>query len=229
MALIIDLSCDSDIISRFGRLLRKGITSVVSGNELEMEIDHMCKKMKNICLKSIKYLAVGLVALSFGGQALGQAQGVSDRYTLEAGDRIFIQVFDEPDLTMEQTVGQSGSINYSYLGTVEVAGKSPEQLTDDITEKLRDGYLKNPSVNITVQQYRSFFVDGQVRSPGSYGYEPGLTLAKAVSLAGGLTDRASKRKIFLTREVNGNKTRYRVDLSQTIEPGDVIEIQERFF
>ena len=148
---------------------------------------------------------------------------------MEAGDRIFIQVFDEPDLTMEQTVGQSGSINYSYLGTVEVAGKSPEQLTDDITEKLRDGYLKNPSVNITVQQYRSFFVDGQVRSPGSYGYEPGLTLAKAVSLAGGLTDRASKRKIFLTREVNGDKTRYRVDLSQTIEPGDVIEIQERFF
>ena len=80
-----------------------------------------------------------------------------------------------------------------------------------------------------MQQYRSFFVDGQVRSPGSYGYEPGLTLAKAVSLAGGLTDRASKRKIFLTREVNGDKTRYRVDLSQTIEPGDVIEIQERFF
>ena len=227
MALIIDLSCDGDIISCFNRLLRKGKSSVVSGNELEMEINHMCKKMKDIFQKSIKYLVIGLVAWSFGGQAMGQ--GVSDRYTLQAGDRIFIQVFDEPDLTMEQTVGQSGSINYSYLGTVEVAGKSPEQLTDDITEKLRDGYLKNPSVNITVRQYRSFFVDGQVRSPGSYGYEPGLTLAKAVSLAGGMTDRASKRKIFLTREVNGDKTRYRVDLSQTIEPGDVIEIQERFF
>lgn len=185
----------------------------------------MFEKMKNIAEVTVKFIALGLFML--GGQSL--AQDISDRYTLEAGDRIFIQVFDEPDLTMQATVAQSGTINYSYLGTVEVAGKSPEQLTDDITEKLRDGYLKNPSVNITVEQYRSFFVNGEVRSPGSYGYEPGLTLAKAVTLAGGMTDRASKRKIFLTREVNGDKNRYRVDLSQTIEPGDVIEIQERFF
>ena len=78
-------------------------------------------------------------------------------------------------------------------------------------------------------KYRSFFVDGQVRRPGSYGYEPGLTLAKAVSLAGGMTERASRRKIFLTRDVEGSKNRYRVKLSQPIEPGDVIEIEERFF
>ena len=148
---------------------------------------------------------------------------------LQAGDIISIQVFDEPELTMDATVGQSGAINYSYLGTLEVSGRSPEQLTEDITEKLRDGYLKNPSVNITVLKYRSFFVDGEVNRPGSYGYEPGLTLAKAVSLAGGLTDRASRRKIFLTRDVEGNKNRYRVELSQSIEPGDVIEIEERFF
>lgn len=155
---------------------------------------------------------------------------VSDQYILQAGDRIYIQVFDEPDLTMETTVGQSGTINYSYLGTVEVAGQSAEQLTDSLTEKLRDGYLRNPSVNVTVQKYRSFFVDGEVRSPGSYGYEPGLTLAKAVSLAGGMTDRASRRKIFLTREVeNGQKKRFRVEMSETIEPGDIITIQEGFF
>ncbi len=185
--------------------------------------------MSNIFKNSIMWLTVGLLSFGLASQSLAQQQGVSDQYTLQSGDRIFIQVFDEPDLTMEATVGQSGAINYSYLGTIEVAGKSPEQLTDDITEKLRDGYLKNPSVNITVQQYRSFFVDGEVARPGSYGYEPGLTLAKAVSLAGGMTDRASKRKIFLTREVNGDRNRYRVEMSQTIEPGDVIEIEERFF
>ena len=180
---------------------------------------------------SARLLALCVIFMSFGGQAQAQtdAQGVSGQYILQSGDRIFIQVFDEPDLTMEATVGQTGTINYSYLGTIAVAGESPSQLTDDITAKLRDGYLKNPSVNVTVLQYRSFFVDGQVARPGSYGYEPGLTLAKAVSLAGGMTDRASKRKIFLTREIDGDKNRYRVDLTQTIEPGDVIEIQERFF
>ena len=110
-----------------------------------------------------------------------------------------------------------------------MAGQTPEQLSDSITAKLRDGYLRNPSVNITVEKYRSFFVDGEVRRPGSYGYEPGLTLAKAVSLAGGMTDRASRRKIFLTREVNGEKKSYRVEMSQTVEPGDIITVREGFF
>ena len=179
-------------------------------------------------------LALGLAFATSQASAQEQSQlqtntVVSDQYVLQSGDQIFIQVFDEPDLTMEATVGQSGAINYSYLGAIQVAGHSPEQLTDTIIAKLRDGYLRNPSVNITVMKYRSFFVDGEVRSPGSYGYEPGLTLAKAVSLAGGMTDRASRRKIFLTREVDGGKKSYRVELSQTIEPGDIITIKEGFF
>jgi len=157
------------------------------------------------------------------------AHSQTAQYVLEAGDQIFIQVFDEPDLTMQATVGQSGAINYSYLGTIQVAGQTPEQLIDSITAKLRDGYLRNPSVNITVEKYRSFFVDGEVKRPGSYGYEPGLTLAKAVSMAGGMTDRASRRKIFLTREVDGEKKSYRVELSQPLEPGDVVTIRQGFF
>ena len=166
--------------------------------------------------------------LLFCGLAM-QANAQDAQYVLESGDQIFIQVFDEPDLTMQATVGQSGAINYSYLGTIQVAGQTPEQLSESITAKLRDGYLRNPSVNITVEKYRSFFVDGEVRRPGSYGYEPGLTLAKAVSLAGGMTDRASRRKIFLTREVDGEKKSYRVEMSQTVEPGDIITVREGFF
>ena len=154
----------------------------------------------------------------------------SSQYILESGDQIYIQVFDEPDLTMQATIAQSGSINYSYLGSIPVAGQTPAQLTELITSKLRDGYLKNPSVNITVEKYRSFFVDGEVRRPGSYGYEPGLTLAKAVSLAGGLTDRASRMKITLTRDIDGEKKSYdRIKMSQSIEPGDVITVKEGFF
>jgi len=163
------------------------------------------------------------------GGLVSQSSAQTTQYVLEAGDQIYIQVFDEPDLTMQATVGQSGAINYSYLGTIQVAGQTPEQLTESITNKLRDGYLRNPSVNITVQKYRSFFVDGEVNRPGSYGYEPGLTLAKAVSLAGGMTDRASRRKIFLTREVEGEKKSYRVEMSQTLEPGDIITVREGFF
>ena len=179
-------------------------------------------------LKKIK-IVLATVALCFAGQGYAQNQSVSNQYILESGDQIYIQVFDEPDLTMETTVGQSGTINYSYLGSIAVAGQSAEQLTESITAKLRDGYLRNPSVNVTVMKYRAFFVNGEVRSPGSYGYEPGLTLAKAVSLAGGMTDRASRRKITLTREVEGDKKSYRVEMTQSIEPGDIITIEEGFF
>ncbi len=187
----------------------------------------MFRNMTNVVSSTMRALTLALVSFCISGHAFSQS--APEQYVLQAGDRIYIQVFDEPDLTMEATVAQSGSINYSYLGTIEVAGRSPEQLSESITEKLRDGYLKNPSVNITVQRYRSFFVDGEVRRPGSYGYEPGLTLAKALSLAGGMTDRASRRKIFLTREVEGEKQSYRVEMSQTIEPGDIITIKEGFF
>jgi len=179
--------------------------------------------------KGAATVANGIALFLFLCGAAFQAQAQDAQYVLEAGDQIYIQVFDEPDLTMQATVGQSGAINYSYLGTIQVAGQTPEQLTESISAKLRDGYLRNPSVNITVQKYRSFFVDGEVRRPGSYGYEPGLTLAKAVSLAGGMTDRASRRKIFLTREVDGEKKSYRVEMSQTVEPGDIITVREGFF
>ena len=62
-----------------------------------------------------RVFAVTLAAIFLSGHVHAQDQVAADRYELQAGDKIFIQVFDEPDLTMEATVGQSGAINYSYL------------------------------------------------------------------------------------------------------------------
>ena len=152
----------------------------------------------------------------------------ADSYRLGQGDRIGIQVFDEPDLTMETRVGASGMINYSYLGNLQVTGKNTVELEQEITRLLRDGYLVNPSVNVTILEYRPFFVNGEVRNPGSYSYQPGLTLGKAIALAGGLTDRASNRKMFVTN-VRSPDRESRVDMSYRVAPGDVITINEGFF
>jgi len=149
-------------------------------------------------------------------------------YRLGEGDRIGIQVFDEPDLTMDSTVGSSGSISYSYLGDVQVAGKTPPQLEREITQLLANGFLRNPSVNVSVIEYRAFFINGEVRSPGSYPYQPGLTLDRAIALAGGLTDRASARKMFVLRGESAG-SRVRAQLSTRIEPGDIVSIEEGFF
>ena len=156
---------------------------------------------------------------------------VQNDYILGQGDTISIQVFDEPDLTLSTAVGTSGSINYSYLGDIKVAGKSPVQLERHIAGLLQNGYLVNPSVNVTVLEYRPFYINGEVRSPGSYPYQPGLTLDKAIALAGGLTDRASTRKMFVTKGLGGGATEEgaRVFLNSRIAPGDIITIKEGFF
>ena len=156
---------------------------------------------------------------------------VQNDYILGQGDTISIQVFDEPDLTLSTSVGTSGSINYSYLGDIKVAGKSPVQLERHIAGLLKDGYLVNPSVNVAVLEYRPFYINGEVRTPGSYPYQPGLTLDKAIALAGGLTDRASTRKMFVTRGQDGGASEEssRVFLNSRIGPGDIITINEGFF
>jgi len=148
---------------------------------------------------------------------------------LGEGDRISIQVFDEPDLTMEALIGATGSISYSYLGDIQVAGKASHQVEKQITQLLQDGYLVNPSVNVTILDYRPFFINGEVNSPGSYPYQPGLTLDKAIALAGGLTDRASRRKMFIMKAANSNKEQQRASMQTKIAPGDIISIKEGFF
>lgn len=150
-------------------------------------------------------------------------------YTLDQGDLIAIQVFDEPDLTMEARVGASGVINYSYLGNVQVAGKSPQELEQHVATELRDGYLVNPAVNVTVLEYRPFYINGEVQSPGSYPYEPGLTLDKAIALAGGLTDRASTRRMYVIKGEGETQNQERVRFNSRIQPGDIISIEEGFF
>lgn len=153
----------------------------------------------------------------------------ADTYRLGEGDGIAIQVFDEPDLTLETVVGASGAINYSYLGDIRVAGKSPVELEQQIAGLLKNGYLVNPSVNVRVTQYRPFYINGEVRSPGKYQYQPGLTLDRAIALAGGLTDRASTRKMFVTKSDGGISDEIQVPLDFRVQPGDTITIKEGFF
>ena len=151
-------------------------------------------------------------------------------YVLGQGDIIGIQVFDEPDLTLEARVGSSGVINYSYLGDLQVAGRTPLEIERTVSRLLRDGYLVNPAVNVTVVEYRPFFINGEVRSPGGYPYQPGLTLDRAIALAGGVTDRASLRKMFVLKSAgDADEVRERVGMSYRVAPGDVISINEGFF
>lgn len=180
------------------------------------------RKYLHLTARMCCLLLIGLVSIT----VLAQEERA---YQLGAGDKISIQVFDEQELTMSAVVGESGDINYSYLGSITVAGKTPEQLEQELIALLKNGYLVNPSVNVSVTEYRPFYIDGEVNAPGDYPYQPGLTLAKAITIAGGLTDRASKRKMYLIKGTSQDRKETKAKMKTVIEPGDIITIKEGFF
>ncbi len=150
-------------------------------------------------------------------------------YRLGPNDTIKIQVQGEDDLSTEVRVGGGGRIAMPLLGIIEVQGLTVRETEELITTRLADGYLKNPLVNIYIMRYRNFYIAGEVRSPGGYPYVDGLTVFKAVTLAGGLTDKASTSRIKIKRPKGGEEVTVSVELEDLVFPDDVIIVPQSFF
>ena len=163
--------------------------------------------------------------------AFGQADNDSlSRYQLGAGDIITIVVFGEDDLKREKIrLTDAGTISYPVLGELKVLGRTVGELEKIITDGLRGRYLVNPRVSVSVDEYRPYFIQGQVKKAGAYPFQPGLTVRKAVSVAEGFTERASKDKIFVVRDKEKHPKPVKVDLDAPILPGDTITVEESFF
>jgi protein involved in polysaccharide export with SLBB domain len=156
------------------------------------------------------------------------AGNVSD-YRLGAGDKLGITVFNEKELSMELRLSDAGSFLYPFLGEVIVKNKTIGDLQVILTQRLKDGYLVDPKVYVTILEYRPFFVNGEVGKPGGYPYQPGLTIRKAISLAGGLTPRASLAKIYVVHESDPTGTPRLTTLNAVLQAGDTITIDQSFF
>jgi polysaccharide export outer membrane protein len=147
-------------------------------------------------------------------------------YRLGKGDVISIKVFGEEDFSMETALSKEGRISYPFLGELKLSGLTVSQVERKIASGLRAGYLKNPKVTITVLEYRQIFVNGEVKTPGGYAFKPGMTVNKAISLAGGFTETASRDEIFLIRDGDKSATEKEVGLYNFIAPGDIIIVKE---
>jgi polysaccharide biosynthesis/export protein VpsN len=151
-------------------------------------------------------------------------------YKLGVGDVINVQVVGEDDLKREKVrLSDAGTLSFPYLGEIKVRGMTVGELEEHITKGLKGRYLLNPQVTVTISEYRNFFVNGQVDKPGGYPYTPGLTVRKAISIAGGFKERASKERINVIHEddVKGNSKR--ISLDAPVKPGDIITVEESFF
>jgi polysaccharide export outer membrane protein len=152
----------------------------------------------------------------------------TETYTLDTGDRLRITVFGHQDLSGEFEVSSNGAVSLPLIGDVQAEGRSLKDLEAAVIAKLKPDYLKNPQVSAEVINYRPFFIIGEVKNPGTYPYIGGMRVVNAVALAGGYTYRARKDEILLTRS-KGDGTPKKVGQDALVLPGDVIQIQERFF
>jgi len=160
--------------------------------------------------------------------SLAAAQQPTD-YVLGPGDQVAISVFGEPDLSVEFTLSDNGALNYPFLGEIRVAGLTMPELEKRIAEGLRGDYLINPDVTVSMMRYRQFFLHGEVNRPGGYPYQPGLTLEKAVALAGGLSPRAARNKILVKRASELSGVAVNIRMSDPVRAGDVITVPQSFF
>jgi polysaccharide biosynthesis/export protein VpsN len=165
-----------------------------------------------------------------GSIALAAENPSLSSYRLGSGDMISIRVLGEDDLRRERVrLSDAGTISFPILGELKVLGITVGDLERMITNGLKGRYLVNPTVNVTIEEYRPFFINGQVTRPGGYPFIPGLTVRKAVSLAGGFRERASLEKIFVIRDNDPAQTPRKVNLNSPVNPGDILTVEESFF
>ena len=159
-----------------------------------------------------------------------EAQSALSTYRVGADDEIKITVFGEDDLTGTFAVSGNGYISMPLIGEVLVRDLTLQEVEQSIVAKLKDGYVLDPRVSIEVTKYRPFYILGEVRAPGSYGYVNNMSVLNAVVLAGGFTYRANKKnvQIMRTRE-NHSEVSKNLPVETVVLPGDIILIEERFF
>lgn len=147
-------------------------------------------------------------------------------YRIGPNDVIRVQVFGEDDLSVERKVGGDGKIDYPLLGTISVEGRTVEELQKMLVSELTSGYLRHPRVTVSIARHRNFYVGGEVKSPGGFPYEEGLTIQKALAMAGGVTPKSDRMGITVTRQAGHTLESKIVDLDAVVLPDDLIVVPE---
>ena len=150
-------------------------------------------------------------------------------YRLDAGDKLRVVVYGQEGLTNTYTIDAAGSITMPLIGQVPARGRSPASLAAEITGRLRNGYIREPSVAVEIESYRPFFILGEVQAPGQYPYVPNMTVESAIAIAGGFSPRARRDLVTLTHTDASGVARYVVPLGTALGPGDTVQVGERWF
>lgn len=173
-----------------------------------------------------------------------EAQAVS-AYHIGVDDEVKVSVWQNPGLEVSVPVRPDGKISVPLVGDVDAGGRTPEEVSGEIQEKLKT-YVRDPQVTVIVTQLRSHEylsrvrVTGAVRQPVSVPYRQGMTVLDAVLAAGGTSEFAAGDRTELYRKEGEGTRAYAVRLDRIlkdgdlatnypVQPGDVITVPERTF
>ena len=179
-----------------------------------------------------------LAIAAFGGCASPRSESpapeatpsaaVDAPYRLASGDCLRVIVFGQDSLSNSYSVDSSGVISMPLIRRVRAQGLTTAELEREIGARLRQGYIREPSVSVEVEAYRPIFVLGGVDAAGQYAFVNGMTVEQAVAAAGGFTPRAVESSVDVTRVVDGRPVTFAAPLSYPVRPGDTINVEERF-
>jgi polysaccharide biosynthesis/export protein len=157
-------------------------------------------------------------------------------YVIGAQDVLDVNVWKNPELTRTVPVRPDGKISLPLLNDVQAAGLTPSQLAVQINTGLRK-FITDPQVTVIVNQINSqrVYILGEVMRAGAYPLLPGMTVLQALSSAGGFTQFANMKKIYVLRQVNGSQQKLpfnykevlsgkRTDENIPVRPGDTIVV-----
>ena len=115
------------------------------------------------------------------------------------------------------------------IGKVEASGLTVTELETLLISELKPDYLVNPRVSVQVQNYRPYYLIGEVLNTGPFPYVDGMTYMTAVAIAGGFTYRAKKDRVYVVRGGDSDGEEQKLDVHEKVRPGDIIRVAERIF
>ena len=133
----------------------------------------------------MRFVAI-LLAIVSTISVVAAAEDNAPGYRLAPGDRLKVTVHTQAELSGDASIDSAGEIHLPLLDAVHVGSMTLDEARQAIEDKLRKGLIKNPSVSVSVKEFRPIYVLGDVRAPGSYPFRFGLSGLSAVALAGGI-------------------------------------------
>jgi polysaccharide export outer membrane protein len=152
---------------------------------------------------------------------------IERQHRLFPGDTIRLVVFGEKELSLGNIrIPQSGKVSFPLVGSLDVAGKTTSELEAVLRESLAQGYVRNPRLTVTIESYRPIFVLGAAQKIGSFAYSEGLTIAKAIAVAGGAKNSARENGISILRDGQIVHENLPLDSQMQVLSGDIITLEE---